>query len=237
MNRTIVALIVTVAVALAAFFGYRSVQDTRERQAETQRANELTAEIETIRQAEKEAQLIVQSAKLEAEEQKRQVILKAEQDAQGVVQRALQEAQAKIAAKTEQALAEARAQAEAETKSMLEQARAQAEAETKKTIEQARATAIATTQKIQREAERDLNDQIVCATCDLVDPKDDLRVRQCLQFIQLISICEHDLCECRAVDVAAHQRRRPPLRRRPPKRVVCGFSCVLHVANNTGGGK
>lgn len=55
MNKTIVVLIVTVAVALAAFFGYRSVQDTRERQAETQRANELTAEIETIRQAEKEA--------------------------------------------------------------------------------------------------------------------------------------------------------------------------------------
>ncbi len=55
MNKTIVTLIVTVAVALAAIFGYRSVQATKERQAETQRANELTAEIEAIRQAEKEA--------------------------------------------------------------------------------------------------------------------------------------------------------------------------------------
>lgn len=78
MNKTIVTLIVTVAVALAAFFGYRSVQATREHQADTQRVSELTAEIEAIRQAEKEA---LKRAEEDAEA-RRLAGIKARQDAE-----------------------------------------------------------------------------------------------------------------------------------------------------------
>ncbi len=78
MNKTIVTLIVTVAVASAAFFGYRSVQTTREHQAETRRVSELTAEIEAIRQAEKEA---LKRAEEDAEA-RRLAGIKARQDAE-----------------------------------------------------------------------------------------------------------------------------------------------------------
>ena len=78
MNKTIVAIIVTVAVGLAAFFGYRSVQATKVVKAETQRASELAAEIETIRLAEKEA---LRRAEEDAEA-RRLAGIKARQDAE-----------------------------------------------------------------------------------------------------------------------------------------------------------
>ncbi|RKX33577.1 MAG: hypothetical protein DRP71_10005 [Verrucomicrobia bacterium] len=78
MNKTIVALIVTVAVALAAFFGYRSVQATKEREVETRRATELTAEISAIRLAEKEA---LKRAEVDAEA-RRLAGIKARQEAE-----------------------------------------------------------------------------------------------------------------------------------------------------------
>jgi len=78
MNKTIVTLIVTVAVALAVFFGYRSVQATKAVEAETQRATELAAEIEAIRLAEKEA---LRRAEEDAEA-RRLAGIKARQDAE-----------------------------------------------------------------------------------------------------------------------------------------------------------